>query len=145
MDDLKAILDELEDAELDYVLERSRTTNDTQALHAAGIARSTFYRWPEERRAELLELAQQIKRQMRLRALMVLEAAVEEAARAKVEALHGKDARARQQAASEILDRVLGKPTQRQEVEHGGGQIEFVIVQRPVEREDADDAAEDTD
>lgn len=78
---LEAELGNLADEELSYVFERSQTLSNRQACRRAGIAESTFYSWPEEQRAGLNELAQQLKRDRLVAAHMVLMKSAEEYAR----------------------------------------------------------------
>jgi len=108
-DDLNPLLDNLGDAELEYVFARARVLSDTEACRQAGIARSTFYRWGETRRAELNEIAQQVRRRVRLRVQRILEDKAEDAAHALVQGLESEDERIQQKAAVEILDRAVGK------------------------------------
>lgn len=112
MTDLKTILDQLEDRELDYVVARSQATSDAQAYKDAGIAKSTFYGWTAERRELLNDYAQQLKRQAKIRALLVLQDSAEEAARQLVGLLESADERIRLNAAGDVLDRTIGRPAQ---------------------------------
>jgi len=84
MSDLRTELDKLTDQRLDYVIARSRVNTDSQALRDAGINRSSFYSWTLEERTALNELAQRVKREVALRAVMVLQDAAEDAAQVKV-------------------------------------------------------------
>ena len=120
MDDLRTILDNLEDAKLDYVWERSRARSDAEAIRKSGISRSTFYSWPKEERTRLNGYAQELKRRRKLVAELYLEEAVEEAARVKVAGLKSRKEHIRQAVATEILDRTVGKPTQPITGEGGG-------------------------
>ena len=124
MDDLRTILDQLEDAKLDYVYERSKTKTDAQGIRAAGVSRSTFYKW--EDREKLNELAQDLKRRRKMLAEIVIEDAAEEAALVKVEGLRSRKEHIKQDAASEILDRTIGKPSQ--QVEHTGKEGKAIRV-----------------
>jgi len=81
MDDLSTILGQLENTQLAYVWERSKTTSIQLALSNAGIPRSTFYSWPKEEQERLNSLAQELKRNRLLAAEMVLLEKVEDAAR----------------------------------------------------------------
>jgi hypothetical protein len=137
MDDLRTELDQLKDSRLDYVIARSKARTDAEGYREAGIAKASFYSWPEEERTRLNDLAQQVKRASALRAMMILQDATEEAARVKVEGLKSRKENIKQDAASEILDRMIGKPLQRQEVSgKSGGPI--IVV-------NWDDASEYTD
>ncbi len=108
-DDLNPLLDSLTDAELEYVFARARVLSDAEAYRQAGIAKSTFYRWTEDERAYLNEIAQQVRRRVRLRVQRILEDKAEDAARVLVQGLDSGDERIRQKAAVEILDRAVGK------------------------------------
>lgn len=112
MDELQTLLDQLQDKRLDYVMARSRVSSDRQAYTDAGISRQTFYCWPTEEREMLNDIAQQLKRARALRALQILQDAAEEAAMVKVEGLRSRNERVKQDVATEILDRNLGKPNQ---------------------------------
>ena len=120
MNDLQTALANLEDRRLDYVRARSLATSDAQAYRDAGIAKAVFYTWPAEEREKLNELAQQLKRATVARAIMVIQEAAEEAARIKVAGLKSRDERLKQHAATEILDRNMGKPSQALDVTTGG-------------------------
>lgn len=113
MDDLRTLLDQLEDKRLDYVLARSKVNSDRQAYISAGINKTTFYHnWSPEERERLNDLAQRVKRETATRALIVLQDAAEEAAHVQVAGLKDRDARIRLASSDSILDRVLGKPSQ---------------------------------
>lgn len=124
MDDLRTILDQLEDAKLDYVYERSKTRTDAEGIRAAGVSRSTFYKWAD--REKLNELAQELKRRRKMLAELVIEEAAEKAARVKVEGLESRKEHIKQDAASEILDRTIGKPSQH--LEHTGKDGQEIII-----------------
>jgi hypothetical protein len=116
MDDLPTVLGQLEDVELVYVWERSKTTSNSQALTNAGIPASTFYGWPREKQEQLNKLAQELKRNRLLAAEMVLVENAERAARTLTQHLDSESERIAQSAATDILDRTAGKPVQRSEV-----------------------------
>lgn len=122
MGDFGTLLEGLEDRELSYVFERSRSLSDLEAAKGAGIAKTTFYRWPEARRAELNEIAQKLKRDTVLRALLVLNQAAEKAAECIVELTDSGNPHVALRAAQDVLDRTAGRPTQRQEVSGPGGE-----------------------
>jgi hypothetical protein len=137
MDDLQTVLANLEDRRLDYVRARSLVNSDAQAYRDAGVSKAFFYSWPAEEREKLNELAQQLKRATVARAILVIQEAAEEAARVKVEGLKERDKRIRQAAATEILDRNMGRPKQGVDVTSGGEQLKIVI-------EYADSSSDDT-
>jgi len=145
MDDLQTVLSQLEDNRLDYVRARSLVNSDAQAMKDAGISKTAFYKWTPEERDKLNELAQQLKRATVARAIMALQAAAEEAARVKIAGLKSKDERIKQNAATEILDRNIGKPSQAIELAgKDGGPIKIAAYDynaaiRPVLSADDDD------
>ena len=61
----------------------------------------------------------------------ILEGQVVKAAMVKVAGLDSEDEKVRQAEASEILDRVLGKPTQKQEVSGPDGKPQEVVLRWP--------------
>jgi hypothetical protein len=127
MDDLHTVLSQLQDNRLDYVRARSLVNSDAQAIKDAGIPRATFYRWSAEEREKLNEMAQQLKRATVARAIMALQAAAEEAAQVKIAGLKSRDERLKQSAATEILDRNIGKPSQSIKLGGDGGEPIKVI------------------
>jgi hypothetical protein len=127
MDDLQTVLNQLEDNRLDYVRARSLVNSDAQAIKDIGISKTAFYKWPAEEREKLNELAQQLKRATVARAIMALQAAAEEAALVKIAGLKSRDERLKQSAATEILDRNIGKPSQSIKLGGDGGEPIKVI------------------
>lgn len=127
MNELRALLDNLKDKRLDYVMARSRCNSDTAALKECGISRSAFYAWPEEERNSLSEIAQRVKREAATRALMILQDAAEEAAKVKVNGLTDRDHRIQQSASTEILDRTVGKAADKLDVTSGGDKININV------------------
>jgi len=129
MDNLKADLDQLEDTRLDYVMERSRVNSDADAYRNCGISKSTFYSWDAGEREKLNEIAQKLKRQSALRAMLILQEAAEEAALLKVAGLKSRKENVAQACSTEIMDRTMGKPTQRQEITgKNGGEVNIKLV-----------------
>ena len=129
MDDLRTILEQLEAPWYEYVWERSRTNTDSAAYRAAGVSRSSFYNLDAEERNRLNTIADALHRDRILAAEIELRNAALEAAIVKVAGLKERDRKLRQAVASEILDRIVGKPTQRQEVTGPDGDpLQFVIV-----------------
>jgi hydroxypyruvate isomerase len=128
LDNLQTVLGQLEDKRLDYVRARSMVNSDSQACKDAGIARATYYTWPQDERDQLNELAQQLKRATVARAIMALQAAAEEAAQVKIAGLKSRDERLKQSAATEILDRNIGKPKQAVDVTTGGEPLKIVNI-----------------
>jgi uncharacterized protein (DUF1778 family) len=110
---INAIFDNLDTREIEYVKARANAKSDREACKIAGVSRG----WLRNRDSEdLLKRATAFKADVTYRAQMILEQAVEEAAQVKANGLRVRDEHIRQSAATEILDRRFGKPTQRSEV-----------------------------
>lgn len=127
MDELRTLLDNLSADRMAYVMERAQVRKDKEAYEAAGIPKSTFFTW--EDREQLNLLAQRVKREFKLRALRHLEDAAERAAEVKVRGLDSRKESIAQATATEILDRIIGKPTQPQEhTGRDGGPISVILT-----------------
>lgn len=109
MNQLRTLLDSLEDRRLDYVMARSLVNNDKQGYENAGISKAAFYLWPSEEREQLNDIAQRLKRENAVKALMVIQNASEQAAQVKVDGLKSRNEHVKQDVATEILDRTIGK------------------------------------
>lgn len=128
MDDLRTILDNLEDKRLDYVIARARCHSDIDALRESGIGKSAFYQWPREERDHLNDIAQQVKRETATIALMKLTDAAVRAAEVKIAGLSSHNEHVKQDVATEILDRTIGKPTQKTDVTSNGESITVTLL-----------------
>lgn len=135
MGDLRVEIENLDsDLKIQYVFARCKTTSNNQAVEDAGFSQSTFYGWSQEVRDYLNSLAMRLKTEAGLRAMLVLQDAAEEAAKVKVEGLKSRKENIKQAAATEILDRNIGKPTQNinQKDEHSGEvQVKVEYVNTP--------------
>lgn len=131
MEQLRAILEQLTDVELDYVFERSKVTSNKQALKAAGIPESTFYSWPKEKQDRLNEYAQALKRNRLLAANLVLIESAESAARVITGQLASDSESIAQRAAQDVLDRTAGKPKQQMDVTSGGEKLAAPVIYLP--------------
>ena len=108
---------------------RSRVNSDAQGIKDSGVSKATFYSWKLEEREHLNTLAQRIKREAATRVMMVLQDASEIAANVKVGGLKSRNEHIKQDVATEILDRIVGKATQRTELTgKDGGKIEQEIT-----------------
>lgn len=105
----------------DYVLERARMPQPTveEACNRIGRHRNWFYNLAAEDREELERLADELHKAKAIHAQLVLDEAAEQAARVKVDGLGSRDQRVRQAAATEILDRTVGKPEDSVKVKGG--------------------------
>lgn len=122
MDSLRTEIDALEPLKAQWVYARATVRSDKAAYEAIGVSRSAFYKWPESERDALRDMAQRLKADVQLRIMQMLEDAAADAAAVKVAGLTSRNELVRQGAASEILDRILGKPTQRQELTGAEGE-----------------------
>jgi hypothetical protein len=96
----------LTDIQRRYVLARTTHANKREAALALGLRPDTVYHWPPEIEEALALLLADVLQA----AWSELREAAARAARIKTEGLTLEDDRLRQQAATEILDRVLGRP-----------------------------------
>ena len=127
MSDLRTELNQLKDQRLDYVMARSKVNSDAQGIRDAGISRATFYTWAQIERDRLNEIAQQLKRETALKAIMILQTATEDAARVKVDGLKSRNEHIKQDVATEILDRGIGKASDKLDVTSGGEKITVTL------------------
>jgi len=131
MIDLRTELNQLTDLRLDYVMARSRVNSDAQGIRESGVNKTTFYSWGEEERNKLNDIAQKLKRDTALKALTIIQNAAEEAAKVKVAGLKERDPRVRQAAATEILDRGVGKAADKLDVTSQGEKIKGYTLISP--------------
>ena len=120
------IFDGLDAREIDYVKARANAKSNRQALKDAKLSQG----WLSNRDADdLFNRAMAFKTNVAFRAQLILEEAVEEAARIKASGLRSRDERIKQSASTEILDRHFGKPPQKQEiVGKEGGPVTLRVV-----------------
>ena len=121
--DLKQELEQLDDNRLAFVLARSKTTSTKQACKDADISTSTFYSWDD--RENLERLANEMKVDRAVEVEMRLRDALPDAVQVVIDGLKERRYTTQFKAAVEILDRTLGKPTQKidQKTEHSGSLI----------------------
>jgi hypothetical protein len=112
--DLRQELEQLEDNKLAYVLARSKTTSVKKACKDADISTSTFYAWEEHDRLD--ELANLMKVDRAIEVEMRLRDALPDAVQTIIDGLNERRYDTKFKAAVEILDRTLGKSTQKQEI-----------------------------
>jgi len=121
MEDLRTELDKLDERQFAYVIARSKTFTDAQALLESGLSRNTFYKWEQSERDSLNNLAQQFKRETALRALMVLQDNAEKAAETIGKLMDSRNENIKLRSAQDTLDRTVGKAAQPIEVSGKGG------------------------
>ena len=118
LDEIKA---QLSSDQLAFLAERVLCRTDKEAAEALGFGYSTVLSWPEKRMINeavnlILEDSLDLARDLLKRNLV-------RAAKVKVKGLESKKAAIAQGAATEILDRFLGKPTQQSNVNVSGGPL----------------------
>jgi len=113
--DIHSLLADLSGPEMDYVWARSQAATDKAAYESARVAKSTFYTWPEGLRGKLNEIADTLRRNRIAQAQYELDQAVADAARELVALSKDRNRQIRLRAVEGVLDRVMGKATQRNE------------------------------
>src|SRR3990172_7389835 len=109
----------------DYVLKRSSTNSKAAAYTAAGLSESWYYNFSEDERKLMEDLADELHYEKAIQAELILRDAAPEAAAVKVKGMASFDQRVKQQAATEILDRTIGKPGDNSKL-HVEGSINFI-------------------
>jgi len=135
MSDILELLEDLDERELDYVVARAKVTQDSDGYKNAGISKSAFYKWDDEQRTRLNDLALRLKRESAVRAMLVFEGYVEQSAKNIVKlADKGRSETVRLNANSMIIDRVAGKVSQKVEQENSG-ETKIIIehVEKPID------------
>jgi len=126
---LRQILVMLTPKQLRYVAERYRHDTDRETLEVLGMSPDAPYRWANK--AEVNEAIALMARDGVFVSRELLRRALPQAAVVKVAGLDSSDERIQQAAATEILDRFHGKPTQKNEVTGAGGKDLPVLVIAP--------------
>jgi transposase-like protein len=120
MDDLLAKLQELKPEELDYVMARSSSNTIGKACEEAGISESTIYKWKNRKELDDLALALRLDRHIEVE--LKLREALPDAVQVIIDGIKERRYTDKFKAAVEVLDRTLGKPTQKidAKTEHSG-------------------------
>ena len=107
------VFDGLDERETAYVLARSETFSNNEALRKCEFSMG----WLRNKDIDdLNKRAESLRKDKAIRAAMILSEAVEEAAKVKAAVLQSRDERVKQAVATEIIDRELGKVLQSTEV-----------------------------
>lgn len=124
---LPDLLKTLTPKQLDFLQARLFAGSDSEAAEQIGLAPDTVYRWANI--ATVRECVALAKQDGILLAAEKLRRAAGQAVDVLVDELEAKrGSRKRLDAAIEILNRTIGKPTERQEVGAlGGGPLEIVV------------------
>ena len=125
MTDWNSVLSEFDDREIDYIFARSECVSDNAALEKAQLS----YGWFRKRdKDKLNDIARQLRIDTAFKASRILKEAAEEAARVLVGQLSLKrNENVKQRAATEVLDRSIGKPSQKVEQENSGETVIRIV------------------
>jgi hypothetical protein len=133
---LSDILAQLSRDQLRFITAMQDYPTKREAAEAVGLEPNTIYKWPKAIDDALLLIARdreasvrEVLRRNALKAVMV-----------KVAGLDSDEESIRQKVAPEIIESVIGKPTQKQEVGGPGGaplQIEYIYVDPTVDDPEA--------
>ena len=112
--ELKLALDALKSDRVKYDLffALADSRNTIEALKSIGRSTSWYHSIPEDERNHILFLATELHANARMRAKEIFDAAIVEAAEVKINGLRSRNEKIKQDSATEILDRTLGKPNQ---------------------------------
>jgi hypothetical protein len=138
MDDLILKLQELEPKELDYVMARSSSNSIAAACREAELSTSTFHNWDNKDELEELALALRLDRHAEVE--LKLRSSLPDAVEVIIEGLKERKYDTKFKSAVEILDRTMGKPTQKidQKTEHSG-KLDVIRVNWDQATSDAND------
>lgn len=96
-----------------WVVARLLCKTDAEAARQIGIWPESVYRWPNK--SKLDDAVAALLDEPHMQVLSILADAAIDAAQEKVKGLKSRKELIRQSSASEIMDRILGKPTQHTE------------------------------
>lgn len=105
---LRTVLRRLTPQQLRFVAVRPHCNSDAEAAREAGIPAETVWRWPQR----VHQAVRLMSGDGMIASYEILRAGLPKAAMKKIDALDSKDERIQQAAATEILDRFHGRPTQ---------------------------------
>lgn len=138
MDDFKTILNELEPQLQSYVFARSKAKSKAEAFEESGLSKSKFYELPEEKQNQLEKLAAELKVNRHLMAEPKLVSAMEMAVDVLIEIAKdaSNPANVRLAAVNSILDRTMGKATERVDVTSKGKSLKLYVGVSPDDWDD---------
>jgi hypothetical protein len=123
VDNLAELLRQLSSSQMRFVTKRAWTDSDAEAAREIGLSPETVKAW-KVKGAPIDEAVRMMKHDGVIMAAEMLRRALADAVEVKVNGLFDRDRRIAQDAATEIMDRNLGKPTQRSE---NTGTIQVVV------------------
>ena len=101
-----------------FIVAMQESATKKEAAEAIGLEPDTVYRWPDI----VDEAVQRLSDDVEAAVWDILHSSAAKAAMVKATGLDEDDPRLRQAVATEIIDRVLGRPTQRQEISGPDGE-----------------------
>ena len=118
--ELKQKLDELKTINrnrFNYVLARANTSSIKDACEQIGLTQSWYYKFSDEDRAALEDLAAELHYEKVMQAMLMLEDSAAKAASVIIDDLDVRDRKLRQSAARDNLDRVGAKAPDKREID----------------------------
>jgi len=112
-----------------FVVAMQEFPTKKEAAESIGLEPDTVYRWPDVVDRAVDAFSSDVEAAV----MGVLRSIAGKAAMIKASGLDSEDEKIRQAVASEIIDRILGKATQRQEVTGADGEpvpIQFISIER---------------
>lgn len=107
-----------------FVVAMLDATNKKEAAEAIGITSDTVYRWPPS----VDEAITLLGRDIRNAVVEIISSGAAKAALIKLAGLDSDNEQTRQNVASEILDRLLGKAISHMDVKSGGKPVELALL-----------------
>lgn len=107
-----------------YVVAMQEWPTKKEAAVAVGLSPNTVYNWPDDVDTAVAFMTNNIA----LATLGIIQANATKAAQVKADGLDSGDERIQQAAATEILDRNLGKPVQQTDITSGGEPLSVMYV-----------------
>lgn len=135
--DLEQLLKTLSTDQLRFVVARQQCSSDAETARKIGIAKQTVCVWGEsvQRAVKLMAMDGVLVARERMRR------ALADAITVKLEGLNSRNDNVKQSAATELIDRVLGKATQKQEVTGANGAAVNVVLKWAEDNATDDNAA----
>jgi len=123
--ELEQLLKSLSADQMRFVVIRQQCTSDADAARQMKISKTTVCNWGAnvQRAVELMAMDGVIVARERMRR------ALAEAISVKVEGLRSRNENVKQNAATEIIDRAIGKATQKNEITGANGAAMNVVLQ----------------
>jgi len=128
-DKLGPVLERLTTDQIRFVVARQEFSTDKEAAHQIGVKPNTVYTW-KHKGAPIDEAVRLMAFDGIVVAKEMLRRALAKAAAVKVAGLDSEDERIRQGVSTEVLDRELGRPTQRQEITGADGDALTIVIKK---------------